>query len=246
MAGKRFFGLDEKIVGEIRNEVECLLRGRKDGHGMEHMLRVERMALRFADPVSDLFVVSAIALLHDVDDEKLFAHAVPGSLETAREILARSGVPGDAAECILGELAVFGFRKRLKGLCPATPEGQAVSDADMCDVLGAEGLVRMAEYSFGTGVPFFDTEDVPNQRLDYDSYTVTNKNGPVRHMFDKVLRLPGFALTEKGRIEMELRKSFTVQFLKELFRETGQEKWDAYLRLFLEGDMSPGAVFGKG
>ena len=57
----------------IEQEVAALLNKNENGHGMEHVLRVVKLASRFAkQEKANLELTTLIALLHDVDDYKLF------------------------------------------------------------------------------------------------------------------------------------------------------------------------------
>ena len=61
------------MIEEARKQVCKLLDKDNSGHGMEHIDRVLNLALKFAEAENaDKDVVALIALLHDVDDYKLF------------------------------------------------------------------------------------------------------------------------------------------------------------------------------
>ena len=54
----------------ITNEVQKLLSLDDSGHGMDHISRVCRIAQSISENDENKEIVSAIALLHDVDDYK--------------------------------------------------------------------------------------------------------------------------------------------------------------------------------
>ena len=57
----------------IRKQVEDILRNDHSGHGMDHVERVLELSLRFCENEhANKEIVTLIALLHDVDDYKLF------------------------------------------------------------------------------------------------------------------------------------------------------------------------------
>ena len=234
-----------KMMDAVRAKVKDLFKDVKLGHGRDHLERVEKMALMFAGKKADKTIVSLIALLHDADDWKLFLHDTEDSLENACKILVDCNIPDTISNIVISEIRNFGYSNRLRGREPKTIEGKAVSDADMCDIMGVDGIMRLMAYDIGKGIPFFDPNDVPNPDVQYDSYKVSHTDTSVRHMFDKILRLPQLMLTDEGRIEANRRKSFNIIFLQELFREHNAEDWDTYLYLFLEGNMSPENVFDK-
>lgn len=51
-------------------------------------------------------------------------------------------------ERVLDEIKTIGYNKRLNGITPITLEGRIVSDADMCDGIGATGIIRCYQYSY--------------------------------------------------------------------------------------------------
>lgn len=230
------------VLDRTRGMARKLLDGVGKGHGYDHAERVEKMALRFAGPRSDQSIVSLIALLHDVDDYKFFPNTGL-DLPNAHRIMRGAGVPDRIAIQIRREINLLGYHNRLAGRSPGSIEAQAVSDADMCDIMGATGILRLMEYAAAHGEKFFDPDDIPIKDLTPDSYAACVHESCCRHIFDKILRLPGFMLTEKGREEALLRAETNASFLKALFRENGNEKWALYLDRFLDGDMSPAGIF---
>lgn len=214
----------------IRNLATELFSNIGQAHGNDHMFRVEQMALQFGGSSRNPNLVSTIALLHDVDDYKLFP-ASGNEQPNAHKILLHAGLQDDAIKQALHEISQIGYSKRLSGGKPTTPEGMAVSDADMCDAMGATGIVRIIEYDLARGLPIFDRDDFPNTRITASSYT-TYQCGMVRHMFEKILLLPDMMLTKEGRTEALRRKEITVMFLHELFREQNAPEWSKLLAPF--------------
>lgn len=219
----------------VKEEIKKLFRGIGRGHGWDHIMRVEEMALRFLPEGGNPDMASLIAMLHDADDYKLFPAGPEGGTPNADRIMAMAGVPEDVRSMVRSEISRFGYSKRLLGLAPETPEGQAVSDADMCDIMGATGILRLMEYDISVGAAFFDEKDLPAGEITHEGYMSTQTESACRHMFDKVLRLPSCMLTERGRAEALLRHEADVMFLKALFRERGTMKWQALLDRHVRG-----------
>ena len=134
----------KKIIKKVRNEVSILLGKDKSGHGMDHVDRVEALALRFADELGncDKYFISLIALLHDVDDHKLVGEENAERLMNTKKILETCEFDDIIYNKVIEAVKSIGFTKRKKGIIPNTIEGMIVSDADMCDALGAVGIVR--------------------------------------------------------------------------------------------------------
>lgn len=221
----------------IRNEASRLMAqlDASDSHGPEHILTVESMALDFAaqsKQAHDPSLVSVLALLHDADDAKLTEQ--PNAMEHARSILDGAGASNEQIYAITGELCRFGYRNRLNGLTPKTFEGSLVSDADMCQVMGLSGILRLTAYNLLTlHVPFFDPEQWPREHGTPDEYQKQHASTVVNHLFEKVLRLPDKMLTDPGKQEACLRFSRTVGFLQQFFIEQNVPQWSAYLESFL-------------
>ena len=113
------------------------------------------MSLKFAQKeTANTDVVALIALLHDVDDYKLFGEENAENLTNAKSIMNKANVPNDIQNQVLASLKCIGYSKLLKGFRPTTIEGKIVSDADMCDALGVNGVLRVYKYSMKNGFPY--------------------------------------------------------------------------------------------
>ena len=129
---------------------------------MDHINRVLELSLKFAEKENaNKDIVSLIALLHDVDDYKLFGMDNAENLTNAKNIMEDCNVNKNIQEQVCLALNNIGYSKRLKGCCLTTLEGKIVSDADMCDALGANGLLRVYKYSMKNGKPFFNKDAFP-------------------------------------------------------------------------------------
>lgn len=105
------------------------------------------MSLHFAqkEKVNE-FVVSLIALLHEVDDYKLFDEENAHNLTNAKMIMDKVKVDAKSQKEVLESIKIIGYKKRLAGIRPISLEGMIVSDADTCDCLGVIGILRTYEY----------------------------------------------------------------------------------------------------
>lgn len=193
------------------------------------------MVLRFLPAAyRDKDLASLIALLHDAGDYKLVDPAQPGKTH-AIQIMREAGVPKSMQNDVVLEIQRIGYSNRLAGKTPATMAGKAVSDADMCDIMGATGILRLAEYDIARDIRFFDPDDLPRA----GTYNLSQNVTAVRHMFDKILRLPELMLTENGRIEALIRRRDTIRFLQALFREQRAVRWNDLLHEIIETNITP-------
>lgn len=222
------------MVNSVRNEVEKLLKNENSGHGMDHIERVMNMALKFCETEkANKEIVALITLLHDVDDHKLFGLESAKNLTNAKKILNECSIEDNIKEIVLSEVACIGYSKLLNGQRPKTLEGKIVSDADMCDALGAIGILRSYQYNLKHNNPFFDKTTFPKENMTYEEYTNKTTGTVVNHMFEKILKLKHLMLTDTGKMEAENRHDFVVQFLKQIFYEENAPEWKEYLADFL-------------
>ena len=221
-------------VKEITREVEELLGDSGDGHGIDHVLRVRDMAVSFAHQEgADERIVELASLLHDVDDYKIFGEDSALNLTNATFILRRHNVPVETQSAVLDIVQVMGYNKYLESVRPTTIEGMVVSDADMCDAIGAEGILRTHAYALSKGNLFFDSTLSPQDaEKNADNYRATKKTHSVQHFFDKLLTIPSIMMTSVGRTEATKRQKIMVDFLQELFREENNPQWSKYLEDF--------------
>lgn len=222
-------------IDEVKRQTEKLLANDHSGHGMDHIQRVLNLSLRFANELNaDKELVSLIALLHDVDDYKLVGKEKAASLSNARSILEKCHYPKDVQTKVLDSLSKLGYSKSMKGIRPNLLEGQIVSDADMCDASGLNGILRAQMYSLKEGADFFDPNTLPKENISVQEYTTQTAGSTVHHIFDKILKLKYCMLTDPGKKEAEIRHRRVVTFLKDFFEEENAPKWSAYLDNYLK------------
>lgn len=223
------------MIDEVRKKVNLLLNNDNSGHDMNHIDRVLKLSLKFAlKEGANIEVVSLIALLHDVDDYKLFGMDNSNKLTNAKKIMNDVKIDKNIQDKVLSEIKSIGYSKCLKGIRPKTLEGMIVSDADMCDALGANGIIRTYSYSIKNGKPFFNKKKFPLQDLNYDNYTKECSSSSVCHIFEKILKLKNLMLTSSGKKEAVERHKIVVDFLYHLFDEEDSLEWKEYLDNYLQ------------
>ncbi|MCI9434350.1 MAG: HD domain-containing protein [Bacilli bacterium] len=222
------------MIEHVKEKVNELLNKDNSGHGMEHINRVLNLSLKFAKKEKgNEIIVSLIALLHDVDDYKLFGMDNAENLTNAKRIMRECNVDESIQEQVRSALNNIGYSKRLKGCIPTTLEGKIVSDADMCDALGANGIIRVYTYSMKNGKPFFNKNIFPIEDMTAEKYTSKCADSSVCHLFEKILKLKDLMLTESGKEEAKNRHQIIVDFLYHLFDEENVPEWTDYLNEFL-------------
>lgn len=137
-------------ISGITRDVSAILSTDKSGHGIEHVNRVPRTAVVFAKKEgADNVIVQLAALLHDVDDYKLFGQVYADELVNANKILEKYSVDEQTKSVVLGIIRSMGYSKYLEGIRPKTIEGMVVSDADMCDAIGNGNFTNPRLCTFG-------------------------------------------------------------------------------------------------
>lgn len=231
--------MDEHIITQVKK----LLKN-DDGHGFDHILRVRKLALSFAEQEgADKNVVEIACLLHDVDDYKIFGEESANKSVNASRILDESNVSSDIKDHVINIIKTMGYSKYLEGIRPITLEGKMVSDADMCDAIGSQGILRTHAYNNSKGNIFFDKSISPEiVEKSAEVYRNSKTSHAVQHFFDKLLIISPILMTSAGQKEGSKRQEVMVRFLRELFREEGAEDWIKYLDMFIEKNNSIGQL----
>lgn len=148
-----------------------------------------------------------------------------------------SNINNDIQIQVLHELEFIGYSKLLKGLRPNTIEGKIVSDADMSDALGVNGILRVYNYSMKNNKPFFDKNIFPIENMTADKYTKKCADSSVCYIFEKILKLKDLMITSSGKEEAKERHQIIVDILYHLFDEENAPEWVQYLNDYLKGDI---------
>lgn len=214
--------------------VHEILKADSSGHGYDHVTRVYNLALKFAqEENANTEIVALAALLHDVDDYKLFGKENAENLTNAKKILKEINVDINTQESVLEIIRNMGYSKLLKGIRPSSIEGKIVSDADMCDAMGVTGILRTYAYNNAHGHCFFDRNIFPILDMDSEQYKNSKASTAVCHIFEKILRLRKLMFTEAAKKEAICRETITIDFLKHFFIEENANEWLDYLDNYL-------------
>ena len=179
------------IIEKAKDYAAKLLGGNCGGHDLQHTLRVYNNALAIAktEPDADLFIVSIAALLHDVDDYKLFNTT---DYRNARTFLKENEIPEQQEQQIITTIDSVSFSKN-RDRKPLTVEGQIVQDADRLDALGAVGIARTFAYGGEHSRPMEET---------------------VRHFHEKLLLLKDMMNTDAAKTMAQNRHIYMENYLK--------------------------------
>ncbi len=209
--------LSETVFDAAKDYIRTLFEGDGSGHDYFHSMRVHDAAVTIQQTEGgDLDVIRLAALLHDVDDRKLFDTE---DYANARGFMERNGVPADTAERAVRVISQVSFRGR-DSVVPDTVEGKIVQDADRLDAIGAIGIGRAFAYGGAKSRPMH----VPGQEfledMDADTY-YSHENTTINHFYEKLLLLKDMMNTQTARELAEGRHRFMEAFLEEFYAE-----WD--------------------
>ena len=181
----------------IIEQVKALLSSDNSGHDFEHTNRVLKTSLFIAKsyPEIDKDIVTLIALLHDVDDPKIFNTK---DNENARKILESQNTPQNLINPVIAGINEISFSKN-KDKKPSTIEAQIVQDADRLDAMGAVGIARTFAYGASKG---------------------RSLESSIEHFHEKLLLLKDLMNTEIGKTLAKERHQILLDFLSEYEKET--------------------------
>lgn len=193
--------MDSSVIHSAIQYVKALFQNNSDGHDAQHTLRVYHNALLISksEPDCNLFAVSLAALLHDVDDYKLFQTE---NNANARAFLSSQHIEPKQIDYICDIINLVSFSKN-RGKRLTSIDAKIVQDADRLDAIGAIGIARTFAYGGKCG---------------------RTLETSVQHFHDKLLLIKGEMNTNRAKEIAESRHAFMEQFLNEWNIETAQEE----------------------
>jgi len=199
----------------IKKLVESHFLGEASGHDVYHTLRVYRNALMLAKETDcSLETVSLAALLHDVDDEKLFQSK---EHQFAKKFLEEAGISLDLQERVLEAISTVSFKNR-REKTPSTIEGMIVQDADRLDALGAIGIARTFAFGGSRGRAMYDPTEKPDLEMTPEEYR-NSQGTSVNHFYEKLFLLKDLMNTEAAKEMAREREEFMRRFLEQFYQE---------------------------
>lgn len=199
----------------IINEIKKIFENDSSGHDAWHSLRVYNVALKIADTeICDKRVIAISALLHDVDDPKLFEN---NDFENARRVMCRANIDKDTIQNVIGIIKQISF-KGVDSVVPDSIEGKIVQDADRLDAMGAIGIARAFAYGGAKGRNMYDPDMLPLLNLNQEEY-LNNRGTTVNHFYEKLFSLKNMMNTDCAKEIAEKRDLFMHEYLNEFMDE---------------------------
>ena len=192
--------MDKNGILKLSQEfVKKAMEGNEPGHDYLHVSRVYEMALKLAEGIDcDLFLVSLLALFHDLEDHKFASKGV------LLPFLNSLGLEEETKKRILFILPQLSF-----SISPLLPsdfpiEGKIVADADRLDAMGAIGVARA--FSYGGN---------KNRRM------YGGEESSLAHFDGKLLVLDRYLHLGKSKEIAKPRMAFLKSFYAEFKSEVG-------------------------
>ncbi|MBQ7405175.1 MAG: HD domain-containing protein [Candidatus Methanomethylophilaceae archaeon] len=208
---------DESVFQRAVDFADDLFAGDSSGHDIYHSIRVHDLARRICEQEGgDMDVVRLSALLHDVDDRKLFEGE---GYANARCFMTSENIPEPIQDRICGIIAQISF-KGSDSVVPDSLEGRIVQDADRMDAIGAIGIARAFAYGGSRGRSIHVPGESHRDGMSEAEY-FSNRGTSINHFHEKLLLLKDMMSTKTARIMAEHRHEYMQGFLAEFMDE-----WD--------------------
>lgn len=214
--------MEQRIIENAKTFIKELLGNDAGGHDESHSLRVYETAVRLAESENaDVFKTALAALLHDVDDVKLFPDTYRDK-KHARAFMASQGIDEATQNEICSIIAMVSFRGT-DSTVPDSIEGKCVQDADRLDAIGAIGVGRAFAYGGSRGRKMYDPDVPPKMNMNEAQYRASDSN-TINHFYEKLFLLNDMLNTESARRIGERRTKYMREFVEEFILETKGER----------------------
>lgn len=216
------FTLLKKIEKYVRGKTE----NETTGHDWFHADRVRRNALYiakkdFPNQTLDLFLLQAIALMHDLGDWK-----VNNTKKSEEQILTQAckelGIPINYAIKIVENITHMSYSANIENKFELSLEGKIVQDADRLDALGAIGIARAFAFGGQRNRQIYNPNIKPQILKSANDYKNT-QNPSVNHFYEKLFYLKDLMNTTTGKSLAAKREKFMKKYLEEFYKEWGSE-----------------------
>lgn len=209
--------MDERIFTDAADFARDIFAGDSSGHDFHHTLRVHDLARTICSGEGgDMDTVRLAALLHDVDDRKLFGD---NGYANARGFMDSHGIGPDMQDTVCRIISQISFKGE-DTVTPDTLEGRIVQDADRMDAIGAIGIACTFAYGGSRGRQMHIPGEAHREGMSEAEY-FANQGTSINHFHEKLLKLKDLMNTETAKGMAEHRHRYMVGFLEEFMSE-----WD--------------------
>lgn len=214
--------MDENLLEKTLVFIKERFENDYSGHDYYHSIRVYNLATSICKKENaNLEIVQLAALLHDVDDYKLFGGNA-GTYSKAEAFLKENKISDKKIRFICDIISSISF-KGTDTQIPQSKEGKVVQDADRLDAIGAIGITRTFAYGGSKNRPIYVPNEKPKVNMSFEEYSKSNGTS-INHFYEKLLRLKDLMNTITAKKMAESRHKYMEEFLVEFFDE-----WDGKL-----------------
>lgn len=209
--------MDDSVFERAQDFVKEVFSEDFSGHDVYHTMRVHNIACTICSKEGgDMDTVRLAALLHDVDDRKLFGD---NGYANAHRFMDSEGIDGKTQDMICDIISQISFKGR-DSVVPDSLEGRIVQDADRLDAIGAIGIGRAFAYGGSRGRAMHIPGESYCKDMDEQQY-FANEGTTINHFYEKLLLLKDMMNTDTARSIAETRHEYMLAFLSEFL-----EEWD--------------------
>jgi len=211
---------NNEVIDKTIEFVKEKLYGEGSGHDYFHIERVYKTSLYIAEKEGgDKFIISLVALLHDIDDWK-FSKDNNTNTSNIEEFLHSINVENEIINEVCNIIKTLSFKGGVVDSTQKTIEGKIVQDADRLDAIGAIGVARTFAYGGNKNRLMYDPS-IPSKTFSSLSQVKDEDNHTINHFYEKLLKLKDLMNTDTGKKLALKRHEFMENFLSEFYKE-----WD--------------------
>lgn len=214
----------QEIINKVESYVKEVCEEDCTGHDWWHIKRVcQNSMLINQQEKADEFLVTMIALLHDLYDHKFYkGNAEEKLIQTLQDLKVYNHMEKEDIENIVYSCVNLGFSANFSSRKEISLEGKIVQDADKLDAMGAIGIARVFTYGGKNGRVIYKPND--NELVSEEEYKKVGSRTSISHFYDKLLKLKDCMNTDTAKTIAQERHQYLEKFLQEFFREWNGEK----------------------
>lgn len=214
--------MNEDLLEKALKYIKERFQNDYSGHDYYHSIRVYNLATTICQKENaNLEIVQLAALLHDVDDYKLFGGNI-GEYSSAETFLKDNKISDEEIKSICEIISSISF-KGTDTQVPKSKEGKIVQDADRLDAIGAIGIARVFAYGGSKNRAIHIPNEKAREIINFEEYS-KSQGTSINHFYEKLLKLKDLMNTETAKKMAESRHKYMENFLSEFFGE-----WDGTL-----------------
>lgn len=206
-------------IQAVRQYTANQLATDQTGHGMDHIIRVVKMAQRIAQGEQiDDFVPTIAAYLHDTIDEKL-VNNVEQAQAAVRDFLQSIELSPAQINQVMATITNISFAHTLDGQVQLSPVAQVVRDADWLDAIGAIGIMRAIYYGGAHGEKIYDPAIHPRTHMTRAQYRDLSQETIINHFDEKLFHIKKQLFTKTAQRIAEHRQQVMLDYVHEFKQE---------------------------